>query len=297
MSNSEASAGAAIVEKYFKPDLVELVAPDGMKSPSLLLPEGIEAHSIKELVDEWRTAPERREGTAQLADLESFIAHANRFKDADSALFAKPDRKGPSLTSVLDYHRQGGDGAPRFGRHRGVYPFPLSEEWRAWVAGNGQKMDQVAFAEFIEEHIIDVADPGSAGEQAKALAAAAELTFSSASTLLGLSRGLTIRQGLRVKNVSSLQSGEMSMHFDVENADEKGAPLKLPNAFLVKLRVFDRGAVYLIAARLRFRAAGGSVTWWYELYKHDVVFDDAFIEACTRARDETALPLFLGAPE
>lgn len=295
---SEAAAGAKIVEKYFTPQLVQLKAPaEELSAPVLVTPKGLRVESVKSLLDEYRTAPARRSGTANLADLASFVAHVNRFKDPDSALFAEPDRAKPSLQCVFDYHGAGAKGAPRFGGHRARYAFPLSKEWQAWTRGSGQQMPQVAFAEFIENRIVDIADPALAGDQAKSLQAKAELQFCSPSRLLELSRGLSIRQGVRAKSFTSLQSGEMALHFDVENTDEAGAPLKIPNAFLVTLPVFDRGVPYLLAARLRYRLANGAVTWWYDLYQQDIVFDDAFEEACDRAEASTELPLFYGSPE
>lgn len=62
--------------------------------------------SARGLLQEYDTRPRRRIGTATFADLPSFVAHANRFKGASSALFASRD-DGPELISVLDYHDAG----------------------------------------------------------------------------------------------------------------------------------------------------------------------------------------------
>lgn len=292
---SEAAVGAELAEKYLAPAVLELESVEGEPSAHVLVvPKGRDIISIKRFLDEVRTEPERRSGVAALEELDSFIAHANRFKDKDSALFAQRDP--PSMTSVLDYHRAG-DGMPRFGTHRGRYDFPLSDEWLAWIAQNSKPMMQGEFAAFIEDRIIDIADPQAAGPQARELAAAAELVYASPSRLLSLSRGLTIRQGVRVTNITSLQSGEVVAHFETQNTDETGAPLTLPSAFLIGIPVFKRGRPYLVAARLRYRQNAGSISWSYELYKHEAIFDDAFNEACEHAQEKTELPLFMGAPE
>lgn len=293
---TEAGVIVDLVKKHVAATVLDTKSPHGENAPVLILPEGLKAQSIKPLIDEWRTCPERRKGTATLGDLDSFIAHANRFKDAGSALFANQDPRHPSLTAVLDYHPRG-DASPRFGQHRGLYPFPLSEEWTAWTANASKPMDQATFAEFIESRITDVAAPTEAGGSAKKLSDAIACSFASPSKLLELSRGLTVRVGARIANHQNLSTGEAQLTYQSEHQDEKGQPLKVPGAFLLALSVFRSGELYQVAARLRYRVREAAITWSYELYRIDRIFDDAFKEACDRARDETELPLFVGSPE
>jgi hypothetical protein len=61
--------------------------------------------------------------------------------------------------------------------------------------------------------------------------------------------------------------------------------------------VFQNGALYQIPARLRYRVSAGSVTWSFDLYRAQAVFDHAVDEACAHAAKETGLPLFMGSPE
>lgn len=261
------------------------------------VPQGRHLESIKKFIDEYRTAPERRQGTASFSDLDSFIAHAKRFADADSALFANPLGSSPTLTSVLDYHCATAKGAPRFGKHRGLYEFPLSDEWKAWRGKHSQGMNQATFAEFLEEHLIDVLDPAVAGETAKALAGTLGVTFATPAKLLELSRGLSIRVGSTLKSASNLQTGEMQVQFESAHTDERGTPLKVPGAFVVGIAVFKNGAPYQLPVRLRYRLKNNELFWFFELYRHDAVFDHAFKESCAKARAGTGLPLFFGTPE
>src|SRR5690348_16422519 len=90
------------------------------------LPKALELHSLKRFRDELAERPERRTGTAKLTTLESFCEHVARFADEHSAIFASEDPNSPKLEAVLDYHEKGSGGAPRFGKHRAVYFFPLS---------------------------------------------------------------------------------------------------------------------------------------------------------------------------
>lgn len=294
---TEADAVAEIVAKHIDPKILTVSGYTAGGPQVVAVPTGFKLESTKKFVDEYRTRPDRREGTAKLEDLDSFIAHAKRFADEGSAIFADPNFARPSLTSVLDYHPAGAESDPRFGRHRGVYTFPLSEEWAAWQAKDTEPMGQAEFAEWIENRIVDIIDPSQAGESAKALGEAIGCAFASPSKLLELSRGLALRVDVKVKSAKNLGTGESQMQYATEHQDESGAPLKVPGAFLIALAVFRNGPPYQIAARLRYRHREGSLTWFYEMHRYDRVFEHAFKEACDRAKAETALPLFMGSAE
>lgn len=266
------------------------------------VPEGAELQSVKALLDEYRTAPERKKGTANLTDAASFIAHVNRFKDAHSAVFAVNDRSRPALIGVLNYH-EAAAGAPRFGDHRAAYAFPLSDEWKAWKAKNGVKMNQREFAEFLEDRIVDVLTPPDISQDVPGVDAIIELSrllggsFAGPSKLLDLSRGMAVTADHKVKQAVNIGSGEVSVQFEEEHKDGSGAPLKVPSLFMIGIPVFVSGAAYRLPVRLRYRIKDGSLIWFYELFRAEKAFDDAFNETCARVAKETGLPLFYGQPE
>jgi uncharacterized protein YfdQ (DUF2303 family) len=297
---TEAAVVATLAERAaFKPCTVEIGHGD-LTAEVLFVPDGkggYHQHSVKKLLAEYRDAPERRIGTATLTDLVSFIGHVVRFHDEDSAIFADKTPANPSLLCVLDYHRAGAAGAPRFGTHRARYAFPLSDEWVAWRAANGVTMDQEKFARFLEEHLADVGAPDLAGPKAKAFAELFSCGFAGAGKLLELSRGLTVAVGRKVSNHQNLSTGESVLSFAEEHSDAAGKPLKVPGAFLVTLPVFRGGALYQIPARLRYRVQGGSIHWSYDLARLSEVCDHAIDEACDLAAEKTGLPLFAGTPE
>ena len=269
---------------------------DGVGVIALRDQQGARLVSIKPFIDEYRTTPERRQGTATLGDLASFEAFTNRFKDRDSAVFAR--REPPSMTVVLDYNQAGPDNTKaRFGKHRGVYSFPLSKEWEAWTAATGKQMNQAEFAAFIEDRIADVSDPSNPGTAAIEFSAKLGAKFASPSKLLALSKGLEVRQKAIVKNVVSLDSGEVQLNYVTENTDTAGQPLTVPTAFLLNIPVFRSGVTWEVAVRLRHRVGSGSITWFFELYRTDKIFDAAFNEAIEHVKTATELPLFVGAPE
>lgn len=295
---TEASSVANIVSRLTKSALVEIVPAAGAAAAvKVLVGPGGDVTSIKKFVDEYRTGPERAKGTTVLHDLSSFVQLVMRFQDQGSAIFAdRSDPASPSLTAVFDYS-QGKGAAPRFGEHRAVYPFPLSDEWKAWTSLHGKAMGQAAFAEFLEGRIADVVDPLSALETTTAIMESLLCKFASPARLVDLARSLTVRIESVVANYQNLASGESVLRYDTVHTDERGAPLDVPGAFLISIPVFRSDVRYQLAARLRYRVKEGKVTWWFELYRSNETFDHAFSEACLRASAETTLPLFFGAPE
>jgi len=298
-----ATVVADLVKELYFAEILQ-IEHNGMKVPVLQTPDSMKMSSVKRFFDEYRDKPERRTGTATMTTMGAFVDHTNRFKDADSALFADANPTNPSITAVLDYHRQTAQGDPRFGTHRTHFAFPLSDEWKIWNAGNGKRMDPSTFAEFIENRLTDILVPtdlsNPESEAEKALASFAALTggnFADPAKMLELSRGLSINVDEKVKQVTNLSSGEIQVQYEASHTDGSGQPIKVPNLFMIAIPVFDRGDVFRIAARLRYRTLGGRVEWFYDLYRADKVFRVAIDEAAAFAATNTGLPMFSGTPE
>jgi uncharacterized protein YfdQ (DUF2303 family) len=270
---------------------------EDFKTELVAVPSGMDLRSIKPFLDEYMQAPERIEGTARLETLASFVAHAVRHKAGSaSALFAtRGNGAAPKLLSVLDYHDM--DGNPAFCRHRGLYEFPVSEEWRSWKAHDDKLMGQAEFAEFLEDRRADIVGAEGVRDSAKEWSRSMELGFATPAKLLELSRGLSVRVNMRVHNAQNLSTGEVAVTYQEEHSDTAGQPLKVPPAFLIQIPVFRAGAVYQLPALLRYQRQGSAIVWKYKLYRTDAAFDHAFTEACDHATEATALPLFYGSPE
>ncbi|MDJ0685369.1 MAG: DUF2303 family protein [Alphaproteobacteria bacterium] len=319
---SEAQAVADIVRSHIKPEIARITGQPGQTVTEILvLPDGqggLRAESVKPFLDPYRDKPERREGIATLTNLDSLIAHVNRFKDDDSALFCIDDPTNPALVAVLDYHRSGAESDPRFGKHRARYDFPLSDEWLAWKAVGGEPLEQGAFAEFLEDRIVDVMAPPAfltgdapAGQKAAQKAATPDDSdkrlidlvakiggkVCGHGKLMELAKGLRIHDQQKVQEVINTASGEAKLRFESEHRDEAGKPIDVPNLFLIAIPVFRKGHFYRIPVRLRYRLQGGRITWLLSLHRPDLFFTDAVEGACDRAAEETELPLFYGQPE
>lgn len=253
------------------------------------------------IFDQFRTKPLARTGTASLTTLESFIAHTMRFKMENSVIFARDDMAAAKLTTIFDYHPAVSDELDDTAnlRHRAEYAFPLSDEWKAWHGMNTQQMTMADFAQFLEDRIVDVISDGQpSSDVAKTFIKSINGKMASPTKLIELARGLQVYENSALKEARNLSTGEGQLTFTSEHVDADGKPLSVPNLFMICIPVFARAPnYYRLLARLRYRKAPGGVVFWYELWRADLAFEEAFAEACEQVRTETGLPLFTGTAE
>lgn len=301
----------AVAEKTLRPEVQYVTDPrTGDEAPVVLTPKGAQPLD-PHLWDEYRTHPLFREGTAVLTQLPSFIALVNRFKFANSAIFAVDDLKAPSLTAIFDYHPANvGDPAAmpvnpvEWMQHKASYAFPLSKEWQAWFSKDATPMSMGEFAAFLETHIVDVSeDPVSAwSDQAQAFAKANRATSADAiatpTRLVDLSLKFRIYETAESCEAVNLTTGETQLTFVSEHKQADGKPVDFPKLFSIVIPIFARSAVfYRIIARLRYRLQSGKPVFWFELWRPDLTFEQAFNEALEEVAEQTALPIYAGKAE
>lgn len=251
--------------------------------------------------DEFRDKPKRREGTALMLDVDSFCHHVNRFKDEHTLIFADNNRAAPTLTAVLDYHEAGAESDPRFGGHRTHFKFPLSDQWKAWAKMNAQGMTMQQFAHFLEDNIIDVADPAhivamqdsispelhTAINQFGGLGALAD-----PATLMMLANNLTVNEDAITSQQINLTSGEGG----TQTSNRHQTSIAVPKMFALRIPCFVNGSNFTLFCRLRYRTAGG-LTFSYEMWLANRTLDDAFNEVIEHVKVTTNTDVILGHPE
>lgn len=279
--------------------------------------------TVKDLTSDHRAAaqflkPARRTGTAKLKDLASLIGWANRFKGETSALFANPNMAAPTLTCIADYHASGpvdvtntaGDATARHCHHRAVYDFPLSEEWKAWMAISGTPLEKDDLGEFIEAQAKDIMDPtpavlkGINSDQNQPwenrliqTAAQIEGRYGQLTQLLAMSKQFQVFETSDLKVSTNRDTGESEIQFLNEHKTADGKPLNIPNLIIIAIPVFLGGAPYRMSVRFRYRKMGGQVKFILSMYNPEKAFEAAFDEALATATLDTDLPLFMGQPE
>lgn len=267
-------------------------------APYAIVPEGKSVESLKAILDQYLTKPRRRRGISNVRDLGSFTAVIARFKSDESVVYADPSRTMPKLVAVFDYLPAGDDATKAdWMEHRSVYAPELSEEWKRWHGQNNKWMNQSEFSAFVVNNITSLVVPNLDDPALKAFTDLVEGVWATPSQVHQLSRKLEVNAAIKVRNAETISSGEVSIVYEEVHNDGAGAPLKVPTLFQVCIPVFYAGALYRIAARLRYRLAEGRVLWMYELVRLDLVFDDAFKGIVDAVRSEADVPVFLGSPE
>jgi len=276
---------------------------DGSAIPIIMAPDGGYEMLSPETLDAFKDRPSRRRGTATVTSLQSLIDHVKRFGDEDSAVFVCDDRASPSITAVLDYNRKDIDdehGEYRHGLHRTFYRFPLSDEWKAWHARNAEMMTMPAFAAFLEDNVLDVAEIEAVPESAKRFVemGGGEKNIADWSMLTKLAKGLAIFENSVVTEAVNLSSGEGQLTLgNAHDTEIEGVKVKVPTMFFIAIPIFREGAIYRLPVRLRYRKSGQGVVFWFELWRSDRAFTDAVQEAVEKVGTETGAQVFYGSPE
>lgn len=312
------SSTTQFVDRCSKPDIGFVEDPvTGEEMTLLIRPNGTMSREVQDWLDDRAPNPRDRQGTAQLTNLDSFIAHVNRFGDDDSAVFAKSDPMSPTVTAVLDYNRadttvmlegvEGGavpvdhtHGEYRYGRHRSHFAFPLSDEWKAWQAMNGEAMSMTDFAAFLENNVLDVAEIDAVPESAERFVKmmGGQKNIADWSILTALAKSLTIFEQAHVSETTNLANGQIQLILNEnQEAEIEGVKATVPTMFFIQIPLFKEGVKYRIPVRLRTRKGRGSVTFFYQMWNPERAFTHAFDEAIDRIGVETPAQIFYGSPE
>lgn len=216
--------------------------------PFVVIPSG---HKLEDL-ERLQARPRRVREVVTLTTVESFIDYMKVWKQpTTSVIFANENMR--SLRATIDYHEADD---PTWCDHRAIYQAQHSRELKAWLENSGKAMQQIAFAEFIEDRIADVVDPQGADLLERVL----KLQF--------ITKGVF---GSAVR----LQSGEFSLQYSEEQ--EKGS-VEFPEKLALGIPLFHNGKAYKVDVRLRYRLAEGKVTFTYKLVDIDRLIEHAFAE-------------------
>jgi hypothetical protein len=154
--NNTAETIADLARQGIGPQVV--AAKDGREF--LIVPEGMAKHDIPDEYGLKRTMPSYLQQSVTLQTVDSLVDYTNRFKGADTVLFA--DMSSNRIVAVLDFHTAAaGEKQPEVRRasHRADMQLPFSEEWKLWTGIDKQLKGQLEFARFIEENGADVRRP------------------------------------------------------------------------------------------------------------------------------------------
>lgn len=292
-------------------------------TPFAVLPLGKRIHSLKPLLDEYLPRPARAVGFAVLTTLASFVEHVKRHADPRrSVIFT--DRETSRLIAIYDYHSVGttggetgmdpdtvadfteeemsyrtAPGEPGWCGHGAIYTCPFSRTWEAWTEQADKPMSPEQFANFLEDRIEDVVADVLAGSSLDNLLNLLGGTVASPTVLIGLARNLQVNVNSSVRQALNLSSGEVDIAYvETHEAQQAGAgqAIRVPSMFAIGIAVYEGGEGYQLGVKLRYRLAGGKLTWFFQIHRVNEAADLAFDRVIAQAREGTVVPVLLGTP-
>lgn len=208
--------------------------------------------------------------TVQTAD--SLVDYMNRFKVKTSSLFADIDSN--RIVAVIDYHDI--EPGARLG-HRATLDLPYSVEWLVWSAIDGELMDQLTFARFIEENAGDFSAP-------------------TAADLLEVTRELQAHRKVNfIKAVRTASDNENFEFSDQTDLGTKRGDLEVPTKFTLRLPIYFGGPLYTIEAFLRWSLIeGAGLKLGISIRNREHVRQAVFKEVVMDVADRSELPAYFG---
>ena len=148
---------------------------------------------------------------------------------------------------------------------------------------NNAKMNQIDFAEFLENNIKNVAPVGEgyAGPYG--------------TELLEMVLAFQETRKSEFKSVKRLSDGTCQFQFSDEKSGSGNT--KMPEKISLAIAPFHNGAPYQVDARIRYRLRDGQLVLWYELIEPKKVVEHAFQEIVTDMENQLGeeLPIYEGS--
>ncbi len=246
--------------------------PDGKHF--VVVPEGWVAEDLPV-----QGAPARPSGTVKLRDAASFIRFFNDHKAERSRVYASLEPaqflavfdEFDTCSAAEEVSSQGD-----WRSFRALFAVPASREWTLWNQANRKHMSQLAFAEFLQDNLPDVAEPDGA-------------------TLLEMALNFEAAQNGSFVAAQRLQDGSHNLQWKAEN--NASGSVRLPEQIRLFIPVFENEAPSDVHARLRYRVKEGALHIWYELVRPHKVLEAAFRGTWQRIEQQASAVILLGSPE
>lgn len=245
--------------------------------PFIVLPQNYRTESISKFL-----SPTRITCHPQLIESGSFSDYVNRFKTEDTIIFANVTDVGATLDAMLDYHGPAPKLKPAYCEHQATFQTIATKEWSDWMAANGKKMDQGAFATWLEEHYPLITDPSGA-------------------VLLELVQTLIGKSDVRYNSAIRLKSGSSKLDFEEDvtlrgTTATKEGEVELPQVITAGISPFQGTEKYEVKARLKYRIESRKLQLWFETIAPHRIVRDAILGIVKQIAEKTKIIPLIGRP-
>jgi len=240
------------------------------------VPSGYELKSIDD--EKLLQQPRHIKALASLSNAESFVEYVNRHQSPGSTVWTdlNPQTFALKFQAVLDEH---GAGSPQWRRHVAQFHPDFSAEWKAWTSKNAKTLSQIEFAEWIEEHADDFTSADG---------------FPTSLELMKMALDFKMNEERTFKSKVSLKSGGVRLAYVADPETGNMEDMVVHDKFAIGIPVFHGCDPWRINCRLKFRMNSGSVSFFYELVRHDKVHQNAAMALISDIKETTTAKMLFG---
>lgn len=247
----------------------------------IVLPNG-SVQDLGDIAEKYAATPRRKKAAPFFQDIGSFVGYWSLHERPESVIFGDAD--DCAFAAILDYHGSGTDTPAGWCDHRASFSLVKTPEWETWLGKNGVKnaMNQVQFAEFIEDNTPDIFKPEGT-------------TKPDAAAMLETARELEAKGDMQFVSHVRLSDGRQQFTYNETTSATVGkGKMDVPEEFVIRLVPYVGSSAVQITARLRFRIKDGKLVFWYDLLRPHKVREDAFASALARVEQETGQKVLIG---
>lgn len=246
--------------------LAQQAAEPNILEPGVLYAHlGSEGEIILADTDHYAEHPRRAKAKRTVTSAASFVAYVDRHATAATEVYA--DTPNSTVIAVLDSH-EGADLPAGWEGHKLTLSLEKTDAWTAWAAADGKWLQQLEFAEFIEDRASDVKEP-------------------TAADLLELAQSFQAHRNVEFESSERMKDGQTNLAFKetvTAKAGQKGN-IVIPDELLLVLKPYVGGPAYHVYARFRYRLNGAQLSLGIVLQRPQEILDAAFADVVTAIRD------------
>lgn len=223
--------------------------------------------------------PRTKRGEVTVHTIEALKQYAVRHVHEDrSTLWA--DVPNARLTVVLNDHavEVGSEaGSPGWGDHRVGLKLMYSPEWNAWAQKSGQMMPQGAFADFLDERVVDVVEPDGA-------------------LLLEIAQTFQATTSAKFRQAISRQSNTVKLLWEEDSDARAGTngDVEIPRELKVRLRPFRGDEPVIVDGRFTYSVKEGKLTLGVKLLNLAEIVETAVARVAEQAASFLSLTVLEG---
>lgn len=213
-----------------------------------------------------------------LIEQEAFNEYVNRFKTANSVVFAQPFV--PQMKAIIDYHgASNGEDRATANRnaHAATFACEFDEDWKRWREIDRKEISQYDFACFIEEMLHTIGAPDGAD-------------------LLDMAENLKINRGVVMKSTKRRDNGTIDFEYKEEDtaSTAKTGNFTLPDEITIVAPIYMLREAQAVVAKLRYRVEKGEpLRFRIDILNRKTIELEAFRVMAGEVAEATGCPVYL----